>query len=103
ATEPASDEVRWFELASCDSAALPAAAPGQYLSLRVMPTQTGLPVVRNYSLCGPPIAGRYRIAIKKEAHGSASTYLHERVQRGDILEVLAPRGEFTLKRGDAPL
>jgi ferredoxin-NADP reductase/MOSC domain-containing protein YiiM len=103
ATEQASEEVRWFELTSRDSAALPGATPGQYLSLRVKPTEPDLPVVRNYSLCGPPAAGRYRIAVKKEAHGSASTYLHERVKQGDVLEVLAPRGEFTLKPGDGPL
>jgi ferredoxin-NADP reductase/MOSC domain-containing protein YiiM len=103
ATAQASEEVRWFELASRDSTALPAAAPGQYLSLRVKPTESGLPVVRNYSLCGPPAAGRYRIAVKKETHGSASTYLHERVKQGDVLEVLAPRGEFTLRPGDTPL
>jgi ferredoxin-NADP reductase/MOSC domain-containing protein YiiM len=103
ATERASEEVRWFELTSHDSTVLPAASPGQYLSLRVTPTEPGLPVVRNYSLCGPPAAGRYRIAVKKEAHGSASTYLHERVKQGDVLEVLAPRGEFTLQPGDAPL
>jgi ferredoxin-NADP reductase/MOSC domain-containing protein YiiM len=103
ATEQASEEVRWFELTSRDSTDLPAATPGQYLSVRVKPTESGLPVVRNYSLCGPPAAGRYRIAVKKEAHGSASTYLHERVKQGDVLEVLAPRGEFTLQPGDTPL
>jgi ferredoxin-NADP reductase len=103
ATEQASEEVRWFELTSRDSTAPPAAARGQYLSLRVKPTESGLPVVRNYSPCGPPAAGRYRIAVKKEAHGSASTCLHERVKQGEVLEVLAPRGEFTLQPGDAPL
>jgi ferredoxin-NADP reductase len=41
--------------------------------------------------------------VKKEALGSVSTYLHERVKRGDVLQVLAPRGEFTLKRDDGPL
>jgi ferredoxin-NADP reductase/MOSC domain-containing protein YiiM len=103
ATGEASEEVRWFELTSRDATALPSAAPGQCLSLRVKPTESGFPVVRNYSLCGPPEAGRYRIAVKREAHGSASTYLHERVKRGDVLQVLAPRGEFTLQPGDAPL
>jgi ferredoxin-NADP reductase/MOSC domain-containing protein YiiM len=103
ATAQASAEVRWFELASRDSTALPSAAPGQYLSLRVKPTKSDLPAVRNYSLCGPPAAGRYRIAVKKEAHGSISTYLHEHVKQGDVLEVLAPRGDFTLKPDDAPL
>jgi len=103
ATERTSDEVRWFELSSRDSAALTAALPGQYISLRVKPVESGLPLVRNYSLCSRPGSGRYRIAVKREKHGSVSTYLHTRVKQGDTLEVLAPRGDFTLKPGGTPV
>jgi hypothetical protein len=103
ATERASEEVRCFELTSRDAPALPYAAPGQYLSLRVRPDKSGLPVVRNYSLCGPPGSGHYRIAVKQEPHSSVSSYLHGQVKQGDTLEVLAPRGKFTLRSGDGPL
>jgi hypothetical protein len=41
ATERASEEVRCFELTSRDAPALPYAAPGQYLSLRVRPDKSG--------------------------------------------------------------
>ncbi len=33
----------------------------------------------------------------------ASTFLHNQVKVGDILEVSAPRGNFTLRPGDGPV
>ena len=50
-------------------------------------------------------AGRrlYRIAVKQEHEGAASTYLHTRVALGDELDIAAPRGTFILEDGDAPV
>jgi hypothetical protein len=39
---------------------------------------------------------RYRISVKRESHGAAGAYIDTRVQAGDILDVSAPRGSFTL-------
>jgi len=80
-----------------DGASLPPALPGQYLTLRVQS------VLRNYSLCGPPDAGSYRIAVKLEQKGIASRYLHTRLAVGDQLDVAAPRGTFVLDGSDAPV
>ena len=41
--------------------------------------------------------------MKREAHGTASVYLHAHVHAGDILDVAAPRGSFTLRAGEAPV
>jgi len=41
--------------------------------------------------------------VKREAHGVASAYLHAHVHAGDILDVAAPRGSFTLRSGDRPV
>jgi ferredoxin-NADP reductase/MOSC domain-containing protein YiiM len=76
-------------------APLPAARPGQYLSVRV----DGL--LRNYSLSGPPGAGHYRITVKRE--GAASRYLHTRLAVGDVLDVAAPRGTFLLDESERPV
>ena len=76
-------------------APLPAARPGQYLSVRV----DGL--LRNYSLSGPPGAGHYRITVKRE--GAASGYLHTRLAVGDVLDVAAPRGTFLLDESERPV
>jgi ferredoxin-NADP reductase/MOSC domain-containing protein YiiM/ferredoxin len=82
---------------------LPAARPGQYLTLRIQPDADKTSLLRNYSLCGPPDAGYYRIAVKRERHGAASGYLHSRVAVGDQLDIAAPRGTFILDATEAPV
>jgi ferredoxin-NADP reductase/ferredoxin len=82
---------------------LPAAGPGQYVTLRIQPDQAERPLLRNYSLCGPPDAGYYRIAVKREPDGAASGYLHRRLAVGDQLEIAAPRGTFILDESDPPV
>jgi ferredoxin-NADP reductase/MOSC domain-containing protein YiiM len=86
-----------------DGAALPAAAPGQYLTVRIRPDAQRRAVLRNYSLCGPPEAGYYRFAVKREPDGLASGYLHTRLAVGDRVDVAAPRGTFVLDRTTAPV
>ena len=58
--------------------------------------------MRSYSLSGEPSARRYRISVKREPHGVASAYIDETVQIGDVLELSAPRGNFTLRTGRGP-
>src|SRR5271163_1033138 len=77
--------------------------PGQFVVLRLRPQADAPPVLRSYSLSGVPDAARYRIAIKEEPHGIASTYLSRRLHAGDILDVSAPRGAFILQRGELPV
>ncbi len=89
-------------LAAADGTALPAARAGQYLTLRI--TGAGPPVpVRNYSLSSAPDAGTYRISVKQEPHGIASSYLNHSLRPGTTLDAAAPRGEFVLDDGTAPI
>ena len=59
--------------------------------------------MRSYSLSGVPSAERYRVSVKREAHGAAGS-LHRRQaaswRRGGRER---PRGSFTLRPGDAPI
>ena len=98
-----SDAVISIRLEDPKGTMLPAARPGQYLTLRVPSEREGESVLRNYSLCGPPDAGYYRVAVKREHEGIASGYLHTRLAVGDQLEIAAPRGTFLLDRTDAPV
>jgi ferredoxin-NADP reductase/MOSC domain-containing protein YiiM/ferredoxin len=98
-----SESVISIRLEDSNGTALPAARPGQYLTLRVPSERDQKSVLRNYSLCGPPDAGYYRVAVKREADGIASGYLHSRLAVGDRLEVAAPRGTFLLDHTDAPV
>jgi ferredoxin-NADP reductase/MOSC domain-containing protein YiiM len=86
-----------------DGSSLPPALPGQFLVLRLRPKPDMPPILRNYSMSGRPDAGTYRVSIKQEVNGLASTFLCNRVSVGDVLEVSAPRGSFTLRPGDGPV
>jgi MOSC domain-containing protein YiiM len=77
--------------------------PGQFVVLRLRPQADAPPVLRSYSLSDLPDAGHYRITIKQEPHGIASTYVSTQLRAGDVLEVSEPRGAFTLSRSDLPV
>jgi ferredoxin-NADP reductase/MOSC domain-containing protein YiiM/ferredoxin len=82
-------------------ASTPAAAPGQYLTVRVRPDAGQPQLTRSYSLSDIPGKRGYRISVKRE--GAASRYLDERVHVGDVLDVAAPRGNFVLRDGTRPV
>jgi ferredoxin-NADP reductase/ferredoxin len=90
-------------LEPADGRALAVPLPGQFVVLRLRPRADGPPILRSYSLSGVPDSARYRVAIKEEPQGIASTYLSTRLRAGDVLEVSAPRGAFTLQPGDRPV
>ena len=101
--ERESDSVISIRLEDPDGDPLPAARPGQYLTLRLEPDGQERSVLRNYSLSGPPDGGYYRITVKHEQHGAASGYLHTRIAVGQQLEIAAPRGTFILDQTHAPV
>ena len=90
-------------LEPADDLPLSPALPGQFVVLRLHPTPDGTAVLRNYSLSDTPSTDHYRISVKHEVNGVASTYLHAKVRQGDVLEVSAPRGSFTLRPDDGPV
>ena len=101
--EHESEAVISIRLEEPNSAPLPPARPGQYLTLRLQLNDQERPLLRNYSLSGPPGAAFYRIAVKHEYNGAASGYLHSRLAVGDELDVAAPRGTFVLDKTHAPV
>jgi len=98
-----SETVISMHLADPAGRSVPAALPGQFLTLRVHPDPAQQPLLRSYSLSGPPGARDYRISVKREEHGAVSQFLHTRVRTGDLLEVAAPRGTFILRAGQEPV
>jgi ferredoxin-NADP reductase/MOSC domain-containing protein YiiM/ferredoxin len=102
ASREESADVRSFEFAAEDGSPLPPAQPGQHVMVRMRLGPHASPVTRNYSLCGPPGAPSYRIAVKNE-RGLASSFLHHSVRAGSRLEISAPRGSFTLAAGANPV
>jgi ferredoxin-NADP reductase/MOSC domain-containing protein YiiM len=86
-----------------DGRPLAAALPGQFIVLRLRPAPDAPALLRSYSLSGEPRDDRYRLSIKRETHGAAGAYVETQVRIGDVLEASAPRGSFTLRRGDGPV
>ena len=73
---------------------------GQFLSLRLT-LEDGQQLVRCWSISAyDEVLQRYRISIKREPQGQASRFMHDSVRVGDRLEVMAPSGHFSLKRGE---
>ncbi|MBF0310345.1 MAG: 2Fe-2S iron-sulfur cluster binding domain-containing protein [Magnetococcales bacterium] len=89
-----------------DGGELPAFLPGQYLTFEFRLPGEPKPLTRCYSLSGNPLeTARYRVTVKRQSPpedhpeypaGRISSLIHDRVQEGDILDVLAPAGHFTL-------
>ena len=101
--ERESDSVISIRLEDPGGTSLPAARPGQYLTLRIQSNDESRSLLRNYSLSGPPGAGYYRITVKLEHDGAVSGYLHTQLRVGDRLDTAAPRGTFILDRTEAPV
>jgi ferredoxin-NADP reductase/MOSC domain-containing protein YiiM len=92
-----------FDLEPADGRPLVVPLPGQFVVLRLRPEPNVEPLLRSYSLSGAPNAERYRVSVKLEPHGAAGTYLDAQIKVGDVLDVSAPRGNFTLRRGKGPV
>lgn len=86
-------------LAAANGDALPAFAPGQYISVEAK-FPDGRRQLRQYSLCGERGLPTWRISVKREAGGEdtpageVSNWLHAQAQAGATLAVSAPFGDF---------
>ena len=98
-----SDSVTSFVLTPSDGQPLPIPQPGQFVVLRVRVDPGEAPVLRSYSLSDLPGTDHFRISVKSEPDGIVSSFLSTRVREGDLLDVSAPRGSFTLGPGDSPV
>jgi ferredoxin-NADP reductase/MOSC domain-containing protein YiiM len=98
-----SNKVTSLVLEPTDDRPLTVPQAGQFVVLRLRPQSEAHPVLRSYSLSGLPNPNRYRISVKQEPHGVASTYVSTQLRTGDVLDVSEPRGAFTLRSGDRPV
>ncbi|MGK0385435.1 MAG: ring-1,2-phenylacetyl-CoA epoxidase subunit PaaE [Patiriisocius sp.] len=65
---------------------------GQHLTLKA--DIDGTDTRRSYSLCSSPADGEWKVAVKQILGGAFSTFVNEKLQTGDIVEVMAPSGNF---------
>src|SRR5580700_6985506 len=98
-----SDNVTSFVLSPIDGQHLPVFQAGQFVVLRLLVDPGKSPVLRSYSLSDLPGADHFRISVKNELNGIGSLFLYNRAREGDLLDVSAPRGIFTLRPGQNPV
>lgn len=98
-----SDSVTSFVLAPIGGQLLPPCQPGQFVVLRLHVDPNQPPVLRSYSLSDLPAADHFRISVKNELNGIGSSFLCNRTGEGDVLDVSAPRGTFTLNPSQTPV
>jgi ferredoxin-NADP reductase/MOSC domain-containing protein YiiM len=98
-----SDRVTSFILEPIDGQLLPLCQAGQFVVLRLHLDPGAPPVLRSYSLSDLPAADHFRISVKSELNGIGSSFLCNRVREGDVLDVSAPRGSFTLSPSQSPV
>lgn len=68
--------------------------PGQHVTLRSI--IDGDDVRRSYSICANANSGKLRVGIKKLSGGVFSTWATEELAAGDVVDVMAPVGDFTI-------
>ena len=67
---------------------------GQHLTLRADIANDDLR--RSYSICSAVQDGTLRIAVKKAPGGTFSTWVNERLEAGQTIEVMPPMGHFNV-------
>ncbi|MDQ6680038.1 MAG: phenylacetate-CoA oxygenase/reductase subunit PaaK [Pseudomonadota bacterium] len=65
---------------------------GQHLTVRHQ--LDGIEHRRSYSICAGSGDGELRVGVRKVPGGVFSTWINERLQPGDTLQVMAPEGRF---------
>ena len=98
-----SESVTSFVLAPIDGQPLSLCQAGQFVVLRMLVDAGKPPVLRSYSLSDLPAADHFRISVKRELNGIGSSFLCVHTQQGNVLEVSAPHGSFTLRPGQNPV
>lgn len=96
-----SAEVTSFYLEPEDGQPVVTFRPGQYIGLQLH--INGEELRRNYSLSAAPNGRSYRISVKREKQGVASSFLHDQIKQGDTLSLFPPAGDFVLSECEKPL
>ncbi|AWA28756.1 phenylacetate-CoA oxygenase/reductase subunit PaaK [Flavobacterium magnum] len=65
---------------------------GQHLTLKA--NIEGQDVRRSYSLCSSPVENKWKVAVKRINGGLFSSFVHETLKKGDMLEIMPPNGVF---------
>lgn len=102
------DNVTSFKLVPVDNGKMPEVKAGQYISVRVFVKGQDLIQPRQYTVVKADatsltIAVKKVEAVEKSPAGMVSNTLHNDINKGDVVEVSFPVGEFNLPEGNGEL
>ncbi|MFS0655046.1 globin domain-containing protein [Bacillus sp. 179-C3.3 HS] len=83
-----------FYLVPEDESELPMYQAGQYITVQADMPGEAYVCSRQYSLSDQYHPSYYRITVKRDGH--VSTFLHDEMKEGDVLQVSMPQGMFCL-------
>jgi nitric oxide dioxygenase len=102
------DDVVSLVLEPTDGAPVPEIEPGQYVSLFVdLPGGDRQP--RQYTVSSTAVGTRLQVTVRKvrgtggNPDGRVSSFLHDQVGVGDLVDVSAPAGDLVVPSSDSPL
>jgi nitric oxide dioxygenase len=102
------DDVVSLVLEPADGGELPEIGPGQYVSVFV-DLLNGHRQPRQYTVSSTGLGTRLQITVRRVTgvngapDGQVSSFLHDQVAVGDILDVSTPAGDFVVQTSDGPL
>ncbi len=100
-----SEEITSFYLKPEDKGDIPQFKAGQFITLKLDVPGQEQPVIRPYSISDyPEPCDYYRISIKRELApkgsdvppGVASKFMHDQIQKGAVIAIQPPSGQFVL-------
>ncbi|MGW6696893.1 PDR/VanB family oxidoreductase [Nocardia sp. NPDC055049] len=91
ARTPATSEIAVFELTPVDGTEFPSYTAGSHVDVHL-----GSGLVRQYSLCGPPEPGRYRLAVLNVANSRGGSRAMHALTVGEPVRISPPRNHFPL-------
>ncbi|WP_332909417.1 NO-inducible flavohemoprotein [Shimwellia pseudoproteus] len=94
---PRSNVITSFEFEPVDGGSVADYQPGQFLGIWLKPAGFTWQEIRQYSLTRKPDGKGYRIAVKRENGGLVSSWLHDHANPGDVVNLVAPAGDFFMQ------
>lgn len=101
-----SELVTSFVFAPVDGDKVVSYQPGQYLGIKVHPSNHDYDEIRQYSLSTAPNGTHYRISVKREqgdVNGVVSNFLHDSLTVGDEVDLMPPAGDFFYQEKGRPV
>lgn len=105
--EQVCDDIKSFYFKAKHGLKLKKYIAGQFIPIKIKTNDENMKeVIRTYSLSDIPNDEVYRISVKRIEGGVMSSYLHDNLKEGDVIEAMPPCGSFIINEdlsNDTPI